>query len=100
MKLQPFENESQALSIGGLNIENRVDQLELYGSLSLTRDQSGLAMALQLKGLIDAAVAHSSAGQAPIAPRTMVITPSDACTPSSATANHAIAAAPGAPTTP
>ena len=58
MKLHPFENESQAMSIGDLNIENRVDQLEIYGSLSITRDQSGLALALQLKELLDAAVAH------------------------------------------
>jgi hypothetical protein len=75
MKLQPFENESQALSIGGLNVENRVDQLELYGSLSLTRDQSGLAMALQLKELIDAAVAHLQ--QVQDLPEHLSLTPTD-----------------------
>ena len=75
MKLQPFENESQALSISDLNIENRVDQLEIYGSLSITRDQSGLAMALQLKELIDAAVAHLQ--QIPDLPEQLSMKPTD-----------------------
>ncbi len=30
----------------------------MYGSLSITRDQSGLALALQLKSVLDAAVTH------------------------------------------
>ena len=63
MKLQPFENESQALGIGDLTIENRLDQLEIYGSLSITRDQSGLDLALELKAVIDAAVMHLQQAQ-------------------------------------
>lgn len=58
MPLQPFENETQTLNIGDLTIENRVDQLEIYGSLAITRDQAGLVLAQQLKALIDAAVTH------------------------------------------
>lgn len=58
MKLQPFANETQSISLGDLTIENRLDQLEIYGSLSITCDQAGLALALQLKQLIDDAVAH------------------------------------------
>ena len=58
---QPFQNEADAITIGELNIENRLDQLELYGSLSITRDQAGLQLALELKALIDAAVAHLQA---------------------------------------
>ena len=58
MKLQPFDNETQSMSLGDLTIENRLDQLEIYGSLSITRDQAGLALALQLKQLIDDTVAH------------------------------------------
>lgn len=58
MPLQPFENESQTLNIGDLTIENRLDQLEIYGSLAITRDQAGLVLAQQLKALLDAAVAH------------------------------------------
>ena len=51
--LKPFDNETQSLSLGDLTIENRLDQLEIYGSLSITRDQAGLALALQLKQLVD-----------------------------------------------
>ncbi len=56
--LQPFQNESETMQIGELTIENRVDQLELYGSLAITRDKAGLQHALQLKALLDAAVLH------------------------------------------
>lgn len=59
--LQPFKNESDTITIGELTIENRIDQLELYGSLSITRDQTGLKQALQLKKLIDDVVAHLQA---------------------------------------
>jgi hypothetical protein len=75
MKLQPFENESQALGIGDLTIENRLDQLEIYGSLSITRDQSGLALALQLKAVVDAAVMHLQ--QAPDLPEHLTLKPTD-----------------------
>ncbi len=54
--LKPFENESDTCSIDQLTIENRIDQLEIYGSLSVTRDKLGLERALQLKSIIDATV--------------------------------------------
>jgi hypothetical protein len=54
--LRPFENEQDSLVIDELTIENRVDQLELYGSLAITRDKIGLARALQLKQILDAAL--------------------------------------------
>ena len=57
-ELQPFQNESETLQIGELTIENRTDQLELYGSLAITRDQAGLQQALRLKALLDAAVLY------------------------------------------
>jgi len=57
-ELQPFQNESETLQIGELTIENRIDQLELYGSLAITRDQAGLQQALRLKALLDAAVLY------------------------------------------
>ena len=63
MKLQPFDNETQSMSLGDLTIENRLDQLEIYGSLSITRDQAGLALALQLKQLIDDTVARLQQAQ-------------------------------------
>ena len=57
-ELQPFQNESETLQIGELTIENRIDQLEMYGSLAITRDKAGLQQALRLKTLLDAAVLH------------------------------------------
>jgi hypothetical protein len=56
--ITPFQNETESITIGNLTIENRLDQVEMYGSLSITRDQSGLALALQLKSILDAAVTH------------------------------------------
>jgi len=57
-ELQPFQNESETLQIGELTIENRIDQLELYGSLAITRDKAGLQQALRLKALLDEVVVH------------------------------------------
>ena len=54
--LQPFQNEADAITIGELTVENRLDQLELYGALAITRDKSGLRLALEMKALIDATV--------------------------------------------
>ena len=56
MSITPFENESEALSLGGLNVENRFDRVSLFGSLDLTKDKAGLAHALSLKAVIDAIV--------------------------------------------
>ena len=54
--LKPFDNEQDAIVIDELTIENRVDQLEIYGSLAITRDKIGLARALQLKRVLDATI--------------------------------------------
>jgi len=54
--LTPFADESEALRIGGLTIENRTDQVSLYGSLDLTRDQTGLRHARALKRIAEAVV--------------------------------------------
>lgn len=51
--LTPFANEADALTIGGLTVENHKDRLALYGNLDLTRDKDGLAKARALKALID-----------------------------------------------
>lgn len=59
--LQPFQNESQSVSIGELTIENRVDQVELYGSLAITRDKAGLQRARELKAVVDATLAQLEA---------------------------------------
>ena len=62
--LRPFANERDSLTIDELTIENRVDQLEIYGSLAITRDQQGLAHALQLKRVLDAAISTLQADTA------------------------------------
>jgi hypothetical protein len=54
--MKPFKNESESITIGQLTIENRLDQVEMYGSLSITRDQVGLASALKLKSVLDATI--------------------------------------------
>ncbi len=59
--LHPFQNESQSLNIGELTVENRVDQVELYGSLAITRDKAGLQRARELKAVVDATLAQLEA---------------------------------------
>ena len=49
----PFADESMALQIGDLSIENRTDRVSLFGSVDITRDKIGLALAQELKGRID-----------------------------------------------
>ncbi len=52
-RIIPFANEADALAIGGLSIEHRVDRISIYGSLDITRDREGLVHAEMLKSLID-----------------------------------------------
>lgn len=52
-----FKNESETQIIHDLNIENRLDRVSLFGSLDITHDEAGLALALQLKTLLDGAIA-------------------------------------------
>lgn len=54
--MSPYGNETESLEIGELTLENRLDQVTIYGSLDLTKDQAGLAQARQLKVIIDAVV--------------------------------------------
>ena len=56
--MEPFKNETESITLGQLTIENRLDQVEMYGSLSITRDQACLALALKLKSVLDAAIDH------------------------------------------
>ncbi len=73
--LQPFANETDSIAIDELTIENRIDQLELYGSLSITRDKVGLERALQLKALIDATIAQLQSE--PDLPEALPLRPTD-----------------------
>jgi len=51
MTFSPFKNESDAVTIGDLKIENREDHIAIYGRLALTRDRAGLEAAKALKEL-------------------------------------------------
>lgn len=55
-KFNPLANESDALSIGELNIENRLDRISLFGSVDITRDKEGLRIARELKSLFERVV--------------------------------------------
>jgi hypothetical protein len=55
--IKPFQNEEESLSIGELTVENRLDRIDMYGSLAITKDKAGLKLALELKDVLDAAVA-------------------------------------------
>ena len=54
--IKPFADDAGAQRIGELAIENRTDRVALYGSLDLTRDQSGLRRARALKRVVNAVV--------------------------------------------
>lgn len=54
--LKPFANESDSLGIGEITVENRMDRVEIYGSLNITRDKAGLDLARHMKQLIDSIV--------------------------------------------
>lgn len=55
-ELNPFANEADSIEIGDLTIENRLDQVSLYGDLQLTKDKRGLEHAKTLKAVLDAVV--------------------------------------------
>ena len=76
--LVPFADDASSTSFGQLTIENGSDRLVLYGSLDITRDQKGLALAWQLRALLDQVVAvleHEpalpAAVEAPVQARTV-----------------------------
>lgn len=73
--IKPFENESQALQIGDLKIENRLDRVSFYGNLDITNDKDGFALALNLKAVLDVVVA--SLGSNHCLPEHIEVIPSD-----------------------
>lgn len=64
-KFVPYENESDVVRIGGLQIENRLDRITLSGDVDLTADQAGLAEARALHRLLGAVVAALEARPLP-----------------------------------
>ena len=53
---KPFKNESDCIQIADLTIENRIDRVSIYGSIDITLDKEGLAVAKELKAIIDSAL--------------------------------------------
>lgn len=53
---RPFADDTASITIGGLTIENGTDRLAIYGTSDVTRDKPGLAMAKELRALLDAAI--------------------------------------------
>jgi hypothetical protein len=51
--MRPYQNEAEAVEIGDLKIENRLDRITVYGRVDLTRDKAGLENARALKQLLD-----------------------------------------------
>lgn len=54
--MTPFANDSAAIEVGDLKLENGRDRIACYGSLDLTRDKAGLALARQLQAVLAAVV--------------------------------------------
>lgn len=54
--MKPFADDSAATSVGDMRLENGRDRIAVYGSLDLTRDQAGLALAREMRGVLDAAI--------------------------------------------
>ncbi len=63
--IDPFANESEALQVDELTIENRTDRVSIYGSLDITRDRRGLEKARRLARLFDAILARLSQEELP-----------------------------------
>jgi hypothetical protein len=61
----PYQNESDVLNIGGLQIENRLDRISISGDVDLTADQAGLADARALHALLGEVVAGLEAQELP-----------------------------------
>lgn len=61
----PYADDAISVQVGGMTLENNLDQIALYGNIDLTRDQQGLAHAQQLKALLDAIVQQLSSEDLP-----------------------------------
>ena len=56
--INPFKDESECIQIGSLTIENRVDRVSIFGSIDITKDKEGLAVARALKSTLDLTLAE------------------------------------------
>ena len=65
MKITPFANETDSLSLGELTVENREDRISIYGSIDITRDKEGLANAAILRTLFNDIMSSMKEGDLP-----------------------------------
>ena len=63
--INPFKNESDCLQIGDLTIENRIDRVSIFGNIDITHDKEGLAIARQLKSILDLALIELQSADLP-----------------------------------
>ncbi len=59
-----FKNESETHILHELNIENRLDRVSLHGSVDITHDATGLALACQLQAMLAGMIAVLQTEQA------------------------------------
>ena len=50
--MTPFADDTAATSIGDMQVENGRDRIAVYGSLDVTRDKAGLALAHALRAFL------------------------------------------------
>lgn len=63
--ISPFKNESECLQIGSLTVENRVDRVSIFGSIDITLDKEGLAVARELKSILDLTLTELESAELP-----------------------------------
>ena len=51
--MKPFADDSAVTSVGDMRMENGRDRIAVYGSLDLSRDQAGLALAREMQRLLE-----------------------------------------------
>ena len=83
-KFSPFADESSVLELStgtrqdaSLTIENRVDAIEIYGSIRIRPDTAGRAAAVALRDLMDAVITCIDAGVPMEAPQASIDTVSN-----------------------
>lgn len=52
----PFADDASVRSLGGLSVENGTERIALHGTLDITCDRAGLAMARRLRETLEAIV--------------------------------------------
>jgi hypothetical protein len=61
----PYGNEEETFVIDQMTVENRLDRVQLYGSVEITKDKIGLKRARELKALLDRVVEALEADELP-----------------------------------